>query len=183
MTTLASSVPKDTTSIKTEFVAKFKELANSSTCNKESVKSVMKATMSLMADAKKSAQLLLPMSDVLCGKTENVKLAPKDGSSMKIKYAFQLVISATPGIKSLEIVSPAIMDLLFKMEIVLPILILLLSLKATFSVKLGSDKPAKPALIEASSTKMDSVFQPALNVIPSTKQVVTALLALLDMTF
>ena len=124
---------------------------------------------------------LLLISDVYFGKIVSVKPAPRDGSSMKKKFVSQSAIFAHHGTLNQEIVPNAIMDLLFKMESVLPMLILALCQKATFYAKYGQKKLVSNVHQEASSTNKDFVSQLAHNVTPTIRPQETALAALLDM--
>lgn len=126
--------------------------------------------------------MLLPTLDVPSGSMENVNPAPRDGSSTKITSASQSVISATLG-KKTETVPLATMDQSSKMETVLLTLIPPLFPKATSFVKLGLEKPVKPAVTEASSTLTDFASLLAHNVTLLTKPPETVLLVSKDMIF
>lgn len=180
--TPASNALIDIISIKTEFVVKFRELANSSINKKESAKNATKDTVQSTEDANKSVALLPPTLDVPSGLMDNVNLAPRDGSSMKKKSASQSVISATPG-KKTETAPLVTMDPLFKRETVLLTLTLLLCPKATSSVKLGLENPVKHAVTEVSLMLMDCVSPLAHNVTLLIKLLEIVSLVLKDMTY
>lgn len=172
--THASNARKDTTSIKTECAARFREPASNSTFRKEFAKNALKDTQLLTANALKSIQLLHPTLAAPDGPMESAKPAPRDGISTKKKSASLLVIFATPGTKPPDSASPAITDLSSKTETVWLILILALSPKATFFAKHGLQTLAFNAQQEVSSTLTDSVFQLALSAILSIKLLETA---------
>lgn len=111
----------------------------------------------------------------------SVKPAPRDGSSMKKESVFPSAIFAHHGTINQETALNATMDLLFKMDSVLLTLTPALSQKAIFYAKHGQKKPASNAHQEASSTKMDSASQLALNVTLTTRPQETASAVLLDM--
>ena len=178
-----SSVPTDTTSIKTVFAVKFKLLVNSSTSKKASAKNVTKVIPLSTANAQRLMSTPPPTLDVSSGETESVKPAPKDGSSTKKESVSQLATFVPHGTMSPETAPNATMDLLFKKENVLSMLIPALFQKATSSARPGSRKPALSAPKEVSSTKMDSVSQLALSAIPLTRLQETASLASMDMTW
>jgi len=145
------------------------------------VKSAMRDTPLLTADAQKLMSTPQPMSDVYFGEMEFVKLAPKDGSLTKMEFVFPLVTFAHHGMKNLEIVLNATMDLMFKKESVLPILTLVLYQKVTFSAKSGLKKLVLNALPEVSSMKMENVSQLAPNATLMIRPLDIALLVLVVM--
>ena len=65
--------------------------------------------------------LIQMIKDAKLGIMEYAPNAQQDGIQARIMYAIQFMIYVEPGLKPLELVNHAIMDILFKMENVLKI--------------------------------------------------------------
>ena len=162
--TLVLSVLQDTISIKMEFAAKLKVVASNSTLWRESAKSAMKDIILSMANAKEQTTLPLRMSDAPLGLMESALSAQEDGSSMLKKFVFQLVIFALPGVKK-EFAPAAIEGMTSLMENVKLTMIILL--KMTSIVKLGSMELVWNVVTEPSLMLIKNVQLSAVNAIPS----------------
>lgn len=104
------SVPTDTTSIKTESAARFRELASNSTQRKESAKSATKATQLSMVNAPSLTPPPKSISDAPSGKVESALPALNVGTSTPPKFAPPSVTYAPPGMMLPEPASPATTD-------------------------------------------------------------------------
>ena len=180
--TIASSVQTDTTLIKTEFAAKCRESASSSTSKKASARSATKATPSEMVDAKESTTLTYQTSAASCGSMAPAKLAQKDGSSTLMESVFQSATSALLGMNSLESAPPATTAHLSKPEDVSLMTIQASSPKATCSAKFGTNPTVSNVQTEVTSMLMDSAFQSALSATLLIRLQETASLASKDTT-
>jgi hypothetical protein len=150
--------------------------------NRESAKIVIKGTQLSMDHASSSTPLPKPILVVQYGLAEYVLLALRDGILTLIMCVPLSAIFALPGMTIAEFVSPATMDILFRMDHVSSMLTPALSLIATYSATCGLDRPVSNALLELSSTLMESAPPSVLNATVLTRPVETVSLALLDTT-